>query len=59
LRKQLADLKMAKPKCGYGFTQHWIVNYLWYKETEGPITIIYGIKWKYEGPFQATDIERA
>ena len=28
---------------GYGFL-HQIINYLRYKETQGPITIIYGIK---------------
>jgi hypothetical protein len=30
-----------------------------YKQTEGPITIVYGIKQKCEGPFQATDTEGA
>jgi hypothetical protein len=29
---------------GHGFIQYWIVSYLWYKEKEGPITIVYGIK---------------
>ena len=33
---------------------HSIVNCLRYKETKGPITIVYSIKWKYEGPFQET-----
>jgi hypothetical protein len=35
-----------------------LLNCLWHKETEGPIMIVYGIKWKSEGPFQVTDIER-
>jgi hypothetical protein len=26
---------------------------------EGPVTVVYGIKWNCEGPFQGTDIERA
>jgi len=46
-------------KCGCGFLQYWINNDLWYKESEGPIMIVYGIKWKCEGPQQATDIEVA
>jgi len=34
-------------------------NCLWYKEMKVQIVIVYGIKWKCEGLFQATDIERA
>jgi hypothetical protein len=30
----------------------------WYKETEGPILNIYGIKRKCEGPFQVTEFEQ-
>ena len=48
---------MTKAKCGYGFMQHWINNDLGYKESEGPIVIVYGMKWKCEGPPEATDIE--
>ena len=48
---------MAKAEVWCGFIQHWIINCLLYKETEGPIMIV--IKWKCEGPFQATDIETA
>jgi hypothetical protein len=44
------------PKCGYGFIQHCIINYLWYKQTEGPNTIVYGIKLKCEEPFQVKDM---
>ena len=40
---------MPKPKRGYGFIQWWIVNCLWYNGTEGPIVIVYGIKWWCEG----------
>jgi hypothetical protein len=43
----------------YGFIQHLIFNYIWYKETEGPVMIIYVIKQKCEGPFQVADTERA
>jgi hypothetical protein len=35
-----------------------IFSYLWYQEMEGPIMIVYGIKWKCEESFQETDIER-
>ena len=35
-----------KPKRGSGFIQHWILNCLWYKETERKIMIVYSIKWK-------------
>jgi hypothetical protein len=30
---------------------------LWYKEIEWPFMIIYGIMWKFEGPFKSTDVE--
>jgi hypothetical protein len=46
-----------KLKKGYGFIQYWIINHSWYKEMEGPVLIVYGIKKKCEGPFQVTDIE--
>ena len=36
-----------------------VISYLWCKEIDGPVMITYGIKWKCEGPFEATDIERA
>lgn len=39
----------------YGFIQHGIINCLLHKEREGPIMIIYGLKWRCEGPFQVTD----
>ena len=37
-----------------------ILNCLWYQEMEGPIMIVYGIKWKKkcEESFQETGIER-
>jgi len=35
-----------------------IMNCLSYQETEQPIMIVYGIKWKYEESFQETGIER-
>jgi len=41
--------KWWKPKCGYSFIPCWIVNCIWYKETEGRITITDGTKWKCEG----------
>jgi len=50
---------VAKPKCGYGFIHHWIVNCLQYKVMDKPITIFNGIKEKCEGYFQATDTETA
>jgi len=50
---------VTKAECGFGFMQHWINNDLWYKVSEGPIMFVYGIKWKCEGPQQATDIEMA
>ena len=34
-------------------------NVLCGEEREGLITTDYGIKWKYEQPFQATDTEAA
>ena len=41
--------------------QHSIINYLCYKEKEGPgpVTIPYGIKWKCGSLFQATDTDTA
>ena len=44
--------------CCRAFMHHQI-NSLWYKEMEGPITVIYDIKLKYQGPSQETDIETA
>jgi len=38
---------------------HRIISSLWYKETEGPVTIIYDIKLKCQGASQVTDIETA
>jgi len=40
-------------------TKHWIINFVQYKEMEQPNTIIYGIKWKCEWLFQATDTDIA
>jgi hypothetical protein len=34
------DWRWQKMKRGYGFKQQWIVNYLRYKEMEGPIMIV-------------------
>jgi hypothetical protein len=44
----------GKMKGCYDFVEHYI-SYLYYKETEVPLTILYGIKWMCEGCFQATD----
>jgi hypothetical protein len=30
-----------------------------YRQTEGPVMIVHGMKWKCEGPCQAIDIEMA
>jgi len=38
---------------------HRIINYLWYKETDRPIMIVYDITRKHEGLSQATDTEWA
>jgi hypothetical protein len=51
--------KRQKPKRGSSFTQQWATSYIRYGKLERPIIFIYGIKWKCEGPFQVTDIERA
>jgi len=40
-------------QCGFHFIKYWMVS--WYKETEGPILNICGIKQKCEGPFQVAD----
>ena len=45
--------------CGDCFIQHWLNNYLRYKETEEPITIVWDIQWACEGPFKVTEIEAA
>jgi hypothetical protein len=50
----IRGLKMMKLKRDYDFIWHWIFNFLWCKETEVPVTIRYGIRWKCEGPFQVT-----
>jgi hypothetical protein len=36
--------KWQKSRTRYSFIQHWIINCLWYEETEEPITIVYGIQ---------------
>lgn len=43
---------MAQAERGHGFIQHWIANCIQYKEIEGPITLVYGIEFKCEEPFQ-------
>jgi len=43
---------MAQAKRRHGFIQHWIANCIQYKETEGPITLVYGVEFKCEEPFQ-------
>jgi hypothetical protein len=43
---------MAQAERGHGFTEHWIANCIQYKETEGPDTLVYGIEFKCEEPFQ-------
>jgi hypothetical protein len=50
---------MAQAERGHGFIRHWIANCVQYKETEGPITVVYGIKFKCEESFQASDIQAA
>ena len=49
--------KWWKVKGSYGFIQQWIINYLWYKAMEHPITINYSINWKCNAPFQVTDLQ--
>jgi hypothetical protein len=44
--------KWQKPKRDYCFVPHWIINSLWYKETEGLFTVVYDTKWKCEGFFK-------
>ena len=47
--KKVGSLKEVIAKEGYSFTQHWIINCLWYKEMGGPIIIIYahqGRMWR-------------
>lgn len=51
--------KWGKPKNNYGLKQHWTVNHLWFKKTDGPITIVNGIRWRCEGHLQVKDIGRA
>jgi hypothetical protein len=46
-----------KVKCDSGCLQHWIFNYLWHEDREGPIIIICGLKLKYAGTFQVADIK--
>jgi hypothetical protein len=36
-----------------------LLTILWYKETEGPISVLHGINWKWEGPSKVTDNETA
>lgn len=43
---------MAQAERGHGFIQHWIANCIKYKEIEGPITLVYGVEFKYEETFQ-------
>ena len=43
---------MAQAERGHGLIQHWIANCIQYKETEGPITLVYGFEFKYEESFQ-------
>jgi len=40
------------------FIQTWIINYVWYKESEVPTTIFCGVNWKHEGPSEAADTGR-
>jgi hypothetical protein len=43
--KHFASLKVAQElQYDNGGIQHQITNHLQYKETEGPVTILYGIK---------------
>ena len=51
--------KWHKLKRGHGFIWHWIANCIQYKGIEGPITVVYGIQFKCEEPFQASEIEAA
>jgi len=51
--------KVWKLKCGNILMQHWIISHIWYKETEGPIMIVYVINRKCEWPFESSDIERS
>jgi len=43
---------MAQAERGHGFIQHWIAICIKYKETEGPITLVFGVDFKCEEPFQ-------
>jgi hypothetical protein len=43
---------MAQADRGHGFIQHWIANCIKYKEIEGPTTLVYGVEFKCEEPFQ-------
>jgi len=40
------SLESGESWCDCGFIQHWIINGLWYKEREGPFTIVLGTKWQ-------------
>lgn len=51
--------KWQKLYCGYGFIKHMIINWLWYKDTEGPTAIVCGIKWKCEELFEELGTERS
>ena len=43
---------MEQAERRHGFIQHWIANCVQYKETEGTITLVYGVKLKCEESFQ-------